>query len=258
MPIYKNTAGQYLHLYATDYNGDALASETLTTTILLDNGTFASTTNSAVDETGGVYSLLLTQAETNAGSITVLTSTSTSTAEVAPVIISTTSPSVVADAVWNEVLDSGTFDIADSAGKRIRSAEDKIDIIDTNVDSLGTNLGTANTNINTIDTNVDAVLVDTGTTLDTKINTLQTSVDSITTIGSGAITHTYTVTDGVNPIENVDVWVTTDIENTIVVAGTSKTDVSGEVTFYLDAGTYYFWSQKSGFSFPNPDTEVIS
>lgn len=27
---------------------------------------------------------------------------------------------------------------------------------------------------------------------------------------------------------------------------------------FLDPGTYYFWSQKSGYSFTNPDEEVVS
>lgn len=75
--------------------------------------------------------------------------------------------------------------------------------------------------------------------------------------GPLASANTYTVLDGdSNPIEGVDVWVTTDIEGTNTIRS-GTTDSSGKVTFYLDAGiTYYYWSQKDGYNFVNPDTEI--
>ena len=33
---------------------------------------------------------------------------------------------------------------------------------------------------------------------------------------------------------------------------------NGQVTFYLNAGTYYVWRHKAGWNFSNPDTEIIS
>jgi hypothetical protein len=77
--------------------------------------------------------------------------------------------------------------------------------------------------------------------------------------GAGAITWTYTLTNSVTglPIADADVWVTTDIGGTNVIAS-GKTNASGVVTFYLDAGTVYVWRQKSGFDFVNPDAEVVS
>lgn len=75
--------------------------------------------------------------------------------------------------------------------------------------------------------------------------------------GAGAITWTYTITDGTDPLEGVDVWVTSDVAGTDVLAS-GTTNSSGVVTFYLDAGTVYVWSQKSGYTFTNPDTEVVS
>lgn len=78
-----------------------------------------------------------------------------------------------------------------------------------------------------------------------------------------AIEYTYTVTDGVNPIEGVEVWFSTDIAgNNIVFKG--YTDAFGIVLDeynqlpWLDPGTYYVWSQKVGWSFVLPDTEVVS
>lgn len=77
--------------------------------------------------------------------------------------------------------------------------------------------------------------------------------------GSGAITFTYTVTSSVDssPVADCTVWVTTDEAGTTIVAS-GITNASGEVVFYLDADTYYFWSQKAGWDFTNPDTEVVA
>jgi len=80
------------------------------------------------------------------------------------------------------------------------------------------------------------------------------------TAGSGALTWPYTVTDEDtgDPIADVDVWVTTDEAGENVIAS-GKTDQNGRVVFYLDAGTVYVWTQKSGYNpTTNPDTEVVS
>ena len=75
--------------------------------------------------------------------------------------------------------------------------------------------------------------------------------------GAGSEEKTYTVLDGdANPIDGVEVWVTTDEEGTNVIAW-GTTDASGEVVFHLDVGTYYFWSRKSGYNFTNPDLETV-
>lgn len=77
--------------------------------------------------------------------------------------------------------------------------------------------------------------------------------------GAGGLTLTYTVTNSVTglPLDDVQVWVTTDLAGTNVVAS-GRTDAFGVVTFALDAGTYYLFRAKSGFNFPNPDTEVVA
>jgi len=76
--------------------------------------------------------------------------------------------------------------------------------------------------------------------------------------GAGAITFVYTLTNSVDgtPIDNADVWVTTDIAGANVIAS-GVTDLAGQVTFYLDPGTLYFWRQCDGWTFDNPDTEVV-
>lgn len=91
------------------------------------------------------------------------------------------------------------------------------------------------------------ILEDTGTTIPAAI----AGIGGLA--GSGAISFPITVQDeDSNPIDGVEVWVTTDSAGTNVVAGTLSTDASGIVTFMLDAGSYYVWRQKSGYNFTNP------
>lgn len=95
-----------------------------------------------------------------------------------------------------------------------------------------------------------------------EIDANETKIDAIGggLAGAGAITHTLTILDsGSLPIANVEVWISTDLAGTNVVAGTLITDAFGEVIFYLDAGTYYVWRNKPGVTFTtNPvQTTVV-
>ena len=63
--------------------------------------------------------------------------------------------------------------------------------------------------------------------------------------------------NGLTPIPGADVWATTDVGGTNVAAQ-GITDTFGNVTLMLDVGTYYIWQQRSGFSFTNPQTLVVS
>jgi len=82
---------------------------------------------------------------------------------------------------------------------------------------------------------------------------------SAPTTGEGGSGWTYTVTDSGTglPIANVAVWATTDAAGVNIVAY-DTTNESGQVTFYLSAGTYYIWRQKAGYTFDDPDQEVVS
>ena len=74
----------------------------------------------------------------------------------------------------------------------------------------------------------------------------------------GAVTWTYTLrTAGSVPIADADVWGTSDSDGLTVLAS-GRTNNSGVVTLFLDPGTVYVWAQKAGWSFTNPDTEVVS
>jgi len=100
------------------------------------------------------------------------------------------------------------------------------------------------------------------TTHDGKLDTVDTVVDAILADtsalgGAGAISKTITIDDGTNPLDGVEVWVTTDLPGSNVVAS-SSTDTLGHVTFRLDAGSYYVWCQLAGHNDPGPTTVVWS
>jgi len=89
---------------------------------------------------------------------------------------------------------------------------------------------------------------------------------TLTAFGAGAVEFTYMVTNiltGV-PIEGVTIWITTDSGGANVVWAGS-TDAFGTARDanndkpLLDAGTYYVWKQRAGFTDDqNPDTEVVA
>ena len=82
-----------------------------------------------------------------------------------------------------------------------------------------------------------------------------------TLLGAGAISFTYTIReddeDTGDPIEGVNIWVTTDEAGSNIIAR-GDSDSSGQVTFFLDAGNNYFWRAKASFTFDNPDLEIVS
>jgi hypothetical protein len=83
--------------------------------------------------------------------------------------------------------------------------------------------------------------------------------DVATTLrGPGADEGTVTVLDGNgDPVADADVWVSTDEDGLLVIAGTLQSNSEGKSTFWLDEGvTYYIWGQKDGRNFDNP-TEVV-
>lgn len=75
--------------------------------------------------------------------------------------------------------------------------------------------------------------------------------------GSGSSTFVYTV-NAPGPIDGAQVWVTgtNDPNGTIVASGV--TNALGQVTFYLDPGTYYAWAQRGGINFSNPTVMVVT
>jgi hypothetical protein len=78
------------------------------------------------------------------------------------------------------------------------------------------------------------------------------------TDGTGAVAFTYTLTsqsDG-SAIAGVRVTVSDDIAGSHVVAE-AISNAAGVVIFHLDAGRYYLWREKPGWSFVDPDTQDV-
>ena len=79
--------------------------------------------------------------------------------------------------------------------------------------------------------------------------------------GTGAISYTPPrITDpSHNPIDGVQVWVTTDVDG-VNIQASGYTNALGYLStpFMLDAGTYYLWLQRGGYEFINPETVVVS
>lgn len=82
---------------------------------------------------------------------------------------------------------------------------------------------------------------------------LDSTVTAASARGSGAdeVTLTITLDDGVTPVADCGVWVTSiDADGAPIVAGTLTTNSDGEVTFLLDDGAeYYCYRQKDGVDF---------
>jgi hypothetical protein len=88
---------------------------------------------------------------------------------------------------------------------------------------------------------------------------LDTEVSGVGGIGSGALSCTWTQKDdGDQPMDNVQVWITTDEAGNNVIAGTRLTNAQGEATFMLDAQTVYIWRERAGYNFTNPQTWIVS
>jgi hypothetical protein len=78
--------------------------------------------------------------------------------------------------------------------------------------------------------------------------------------GSGSVNYIYTLRDAETgvPIPGADIRVSTDIAGTIIIAS-GQTNTYGQVIFLLDPGTYYYWRQKTGWTFsPDPDVEIVT
>jgi hypothetical protein len=74
--------------------------------------------------------------------------------------------------------------------------------------------------------------------------------------GSGSIEYTETVTDeNDNPLDGVAVTVRPENNVAATATASGTTNAFGEVTFYLDPGTYWIWCQRAGTNFDNP-TEI--
>lgn len=93
----------------------------------------------------------------------------------------------------------------------------------------------------------------------------QNLIATVKELSITAVEFTYTLTrsDNGNPIEGAQIWICTDTAGQYVVwAG--LTDAFGVARDSLnnlprlDPGTYYIFRQKGGYTFNDPDTEVVA
>jgi len=90
---------------------------------------------------------------------------------------------------------------------------------------------------------------------------LEAKLDEIienTGASPGAIETTLVIKSSGQPVQGAQVWVTTDSAGENTVAGASPTDVDGKVVFYLEAGTYYRFAYKPGYTFTNPSSFTVT
>lgn len=94
---------------------------------------------------------------------------------------------------------------------------------------------------------------------------IQTDIGNIPGGGMPTSIFTYTITNLVTglPIDGVRVWIATDAEGTNII-WTGVTDTSGVARDgfgnlpRLDPATYYIYRKHSGFSFDDPDVEIVN
>ncbi len=76
--------------------------------------------------------------------------------------------------------------------------------------------------------------------------------------GAGSETVTISCVDASsNAVEGVAVWVTSDLAGTTTIAGTLYSNSSGQVTMYIDPGTFYVWRQGIQ-NWTNPQTIAVT
>ena len=92
---------------------------------------------------------------------------------------------------------------------------------------------------------------------DETLKAIKAAIDA--EVGPGALSCTWTQKDDdENPMDNVQIWISTDEAGVNVIAGTLLTDAQGQATFMLDEGTYYVWREKGGYNFTNPQEWGVS
>lgn len=149
----------------------------------------------------------------------------------------------VADAVWDEA--TSGHSAAGSAGKAL-----------TDILAFGTPATAAAISDAVWDELISGHAVS-GSTAEALSNIAAYCTGSTPVAGASILTYTLTSSVDGSPIPEARVWVTSDSAGTVLLAS-GTTNSTGQVTFYLSAGTVYLWRQKAGWNFSNPDTETVT
>jgi len=166
----------------------------------------------------------------------------------------------------------GTFDAATDSTEALRDNQQpaaQAAIVANNLDHLMKNAVGNNANMTTEvpdGTVLSNMMTKTGDTSDYDPSTdslegLADRLAAMPTAGSGSVETVITLTEngeaGGTAVADADVWVTSDEEGTVIVVGTLQSDSEGQVTVYLDPGTYYVFAQKDGWTGITGDELVV-
>lgn len=81
----------------------------------------------------------------------------------------------------------------------------------------------------------------------------------VNNVGAGSVSYTVTVQRAdLTPIAGAQVWISTDANNSNIIAGSLTTNGSGQATFMLDPGSYYLFCTDEGFNGTNPTLITVS
>lgn len=232
-----------------DADGDLVSGATgLDSERSIDGGLFADCMNEATEiASSGMYSLDLTADEMNGDVITVIVKSAEG--KTTPIVLYTSG----ASGLPSNVLAVDTAAVSAIQAGLATSAE--VGAVDALIDSL-MGAGWTDETLVALKSAIDAKLdADDYTAPDNQ--TIAEIVDKIET-GSGSVARTYQVTDEATGagIPAVFVTVTGDLFGQTIVAS-GYTDSQGKVTFHLDPGTYYIWRRHSGYTFSDPDQEIV-
>lgn len=152
----------------------------------------------------------------------------------------------ISDAVWDQVLNIGTYNDVDSAGRRLRELQDtdvpalqgtvdgveaKIDTVDSVVDSIQIDTDSIETKVDTIDAVVDAIEIDT-TSIESKVDTANTNINTIDSVVDSIQIDTNSIETKVDTantnINNVDTNVT-NVQNTTNTINSKVTTIDSIV-----------------------------
>ena len=213
--LFKNTASQGVYLFLIDSStgagktGDA---SNISATISLDGGATSASSNSVSEIGGGVYTLTLTQGETNADRVAIIPSSSTASVVGSPIIAYTTGgavPAAAAGASTGLALTSSVDDV-----------ETKIDTVDTVADGIATTLGTAGAGLTDLGGMSTAMKAEVNAEADTALSDYdaptKAEMDAKFSTTDGLITTLDTVADG--------------LATTLGTAGAGLTDLGGMST----------------------------
>ena len=178
-----------------------------------------------------------------------------------------TSGGITAAQIWAELLTSILTDgsigklIKDNLDAAITSRVKPSDTVArvTLVDTVTTNTDMPDilTPLETIASNATSILEDTNELQTDWANggRLDTLLDAVA-VPTGTNTITITIDDGTDPIGDVAVYIY-DSTNAVFITS-AITNSSGNVTFYLDDGSYQVRLRKSGTTFINPEILIVS